>query len=99
MKGDLFSVGSGSTFAYGVLDNEYSYDMTVKDALELGKRSIFHAAHRDAYSGGTINLYHVKREGWEFIGNFDVAALYFVSLTSFTYSLTCTGVQISATDK
>lgn len=55
LKSHLFSVGSGSTFAYGVLDSEYHYDLSVKDALELGRRSIYHAAHRDAYSGGTIN--------------------------------------------
>lgn len=55
LNGNLFSVGSGSTFAYGVLDSGYDYDLSVADALELGKRSIFHATHRDAYSGGSIN--------------------------------------------
>ena len=59
LKADLFSVGSGSTFAYGVLDNEYRYDLTVEEALELGRRAIFHATHRDAFSGGSIN-----GEGW-----------------------------------
>ncbi len=33
--------------------------------LELGSRSILAATHRDAYSGGFINLYHVKESGWE----------------------------------
>ena len=55
LKGDLFSVGSGSTFAYGVLDSGYDYDLSVSDALELGKRSIYHATHRDAMSGGSVN--------------------------------------------
>jgi 20S proteasome subunit beta 5 len=55
LKGDLFSVGSGSTFAYGVLDSGYRDDLTVEEALELGKRSIYHAAHRDAMSGGSVN--------------------------------------------
>ena len=55
LNGNLFSVGSGSTFAYGVLDTGYDYDLSVSDALDLGKRSIFHATHRDAYSGGSIN--------------------------------------------
>jgi 20S proteasome subunit beta 5 len=55
LKGDLFSVGSGSTFAYGVLDTNYDYDMSVEDAVELGRRSIYHATHRDAYSGGVVN--------------------------------------------
>lgn len=28
IKGTYFSVGSGSTYAYGVLDNEYRWDLT-----------------------------------------------------------------------
>lgn len=64
LAGNLFCVGSGQTFAYGVLDAEYSYDLSDEDALELGRRSILAATHRDAYSGGYINLYHVKEEGW-----------------------------------
>ena len=64
LKGNLFSVGSGSTYAYGVLDNDYSYDMSVDQAIDLGKRAILHAVHRDAYSGGTNNVYHVGPNGW-----------------------------------
>ena len=51
----LFSVGSGSTYAYGVLDSEHRWDMTTEEARELGKRAIYHATHRDAYSGGVVN--------------------------------------------
>lgn len=64
LPGNLFCVGSGQTFAYGVLDAEYKYELTEEEALELGQRSILAAMHRDAYSGGFINLYHVKEEGW-----------------------------------
>ncbi len=86
IHGDLFSVGSGSTYAYGVLDklvcfsvlcaqcvyvfvtgyctvflflllsrSYYRYDLTVEEAIELGKRAIVHATHRDAMSGGINN--------------------------------------------
>ena len=51
----MFSVGSGSTYAYGVLDSCYRYDLSVDEARELGKRAIYHATHRDAYSGGVVN--------------------------------------------
>ena len=51
----IFSVGSGSTYAYGVLDSAYRHDMSVEEARELGKRAIYHATHRDAYSGGVVN--------------------------------------------
>lgn len=72
LNGDLFCVGSGQTFAYGVLDSNYKWDLTVEEALYLGKRSILAAAHRDAYSGGSINLYHVTENGWVYHGNHDV---------------------------
>jgi 20S proteasome subunit beta 5 len=29
--------------------------MSTEDAIELGKRAILHATHRDAYSGGVNN--------------------------------------------
>lgn len=54
-KGDLFSVGSGSTYAYGVLDANHKYDMSVEEAYDLGNRAIYHATHRDAASGGVVN--------------------------------------------
>ncbi|PXF45682.1 Proteasome subunit beta type-5 [Gracilariopsis chorda] len=71
-KGHIFSVGSGSTFAYGVLDQGYSYDMSVEDAIKLGQKSIYHATHRDAASGGVINCYHVKEDGWVKISSEDM---------------------------
>ncbi|KAJ3541356.1 hypothetical protein NMY22_g3919 [Coprinellus aureogranulatus] len=77
LKGDLFSVGSGSTFAYGVLDQGYRWDLTDAEAQELGRRSIYAAGHRDAFSGNTVNLYHVKEHGWEFIGNYDINKLHY----------------------
>ncbi|OXG80318.1 proteasome component PRE2 [Cryptococcus neoformans var. grubii Br795] len=77
LKGDLFSVGSGSTFAYGVLDQGYKWDLSDEEAQELGRRSIVAAGHRDAYSGNTCNLYHVRQEGWEFIGNYDINELWY----------------------
>ena len=30
-------------------------DMNVEDAIELGRRSIYHATFRDAVSGGTVS--------------------------------------------
>jgi 20S proteasome subunit beta 5 len=44
MSGNLFCVGSGQTFAYGVLDAEYHYDLTTEEALELGRRAIIAAS-------------------------------------------------------
>lgn len=76
LKGVMFAVGSGSTFAYGVLDNYYRPDMTVEEAIDLGKRAIYHATHRDAMSGGINNLYHVTKDGWKKIHAIDVNELH-----------------------
>ena len=39
----------------GVLDSGLRYDLSVDEALALGRRAILAAAHRDAFSGGSIN--------------------------------------------
>eukprot|EP01012_Entosiphon_sulcatum_P050878 TRINITY_DN69833_c0_g1_i1.p1 TRINITY_DN69833_c0_g1~~TRINITY_DN69833_c0_g1_i1.p1 ORF type:complete len:269 (+),score=50.28 TRINITY_DN69833_c0_g1_i1:50-808(+) len=64
LKNDLFSVGSGSIYAYGVLDQGYKWDLTVEEAVELGRTAISHATHRDAGSGSWINVYHIHQGGW-----------------------------------
>jgi 20S proteasome subunit beta 5 len=76
LKGDKFSVGSGGTYAYGVMDSGYRFDLSVEEACELGRRAIFHAAHRDAYSGGTINVYHISEQGWRHVSAQDNNDLY-----------------------
>jgi len=77
LKGNLFSVGSGSTYAYGVLDTNFRKDMTPEEACELGRRAIYHATHRDAYSGGTINVYLVQEDGWKKISADDSCDLHY----------------------
>ena len=63
MKGRLFSVGSGSPFAYGVLDSGYNWDLSLEEAIDLGIRSIVAATFRDAASGGVVRVYHVNNHG------------------------------------
>eukprot|EP00996_Jenningsia_fusiforme_P001805 NODE_2665_length_1147_cov_28.397996_g2443_i0.p1 GENE.NODE_2665_length_1147_cov_28.397996_g2443_i0~~NODE_2665_length_1147_cov_28.397996_g2443_i0.p1 ORF type:complete len:277 (+),score=68.29 NODE_2665_length_1147_cov_28.397996_g2443_i0:55-831(+) len=77
LKHDLFSVGSGSIYAYGVLDSGVSWDMSIEDAIELGRRAIYHATHRDAGSGGWINVYHVHEKGWTNISHEDCSELHY----------------------
>ena len=77
VHGNLFSVGSGSTFAYGVLDSGYRYDLSLEEAMELGRRSIFAATHRDAYSGGIVRVYHIDVDGWHRMSETDSMELYF----------------------
>lgn len=71
LPGSLFSVGSGSVYAYGVLDKLYRFDMTDEEAYDLGRRAIYHATHRDSYSGGTVRIYAIHKEGWKIISEDD----------------------------
>ncbi|XP_077186815.1 proteasome subunit beta type-8 isoform X2 [Paroedura picta] len=75
LSGPLFSTGSGNTYAYGVLDSGYRPDLSVEEAYDLGRRAISYATHRDAYSGGVVNMYHMKEDGWIRVGRTDVAGL------------------------
>uniref|UniRef100_A0A8C0IK30 Proteasome subunit beta type-5 n=1 Tax=Chelonoidis abingdonii TaxID=106734 RepID=A0A8C0IK30_CHEAB len=52
LSGTAFSVGSGSVYAYGVLDRGYAPDMPAEEAYDLARRAIYQATYRDAYSGG-----------------------------------------------
>ncbi|KAM9646489.1 proteasome subunit beta type-11-like [Trichechus inunguis] len=76
LQGDVFSVGSGSPYAYGVLDQGYRYDMTTQEAYALARRAVAHATRRDAYSGGSVDLFHVQKSGWEYVSHDDVCVLH-----------------------
>lgn len=67
VQGNLFSVGSGSTHAYGVLDSRWRFDMTTEEAVELGRSAIHHATHRDCGSGGVCRVYNLTKDGWKII--------------------------------
>ncbi|XP_033329750.1 proteasome beta5 subunit [Megalopta genalis] len=76
--GKVFSVGSGSIYAFGALDSGYHWDLTDEEAYDLGRRSIYHATHRDAYSGGIVRVYHVKSTGWVHISDEDCKDLHYM---------------------
>lgn len=63
-RGNLFAVGSGSTYAYSILDAGYRPDLSIEEAKDLGLRAIRHATYRDAFSGGFVNVYLVQASGW-----------------------------------
>lgn len=79
LKGSLFAVGSGGTFAYGVLDTNYRYDMSVDEAVNLGIRAIASATFKDSASGGVVRVYHVTNEGnWRLVHDaLDVSHLHY----------------------
>ena len=77
-QGDMFAVGSGSTFALGILDTvERRFDMTEDEdeAVSLGIKTIRHATLRDAGSGGRIVVYLITKQGWRKVFSEDLASI------------------------
>ena len=75
--GKVFSVGSGSIYAYGVLDKGYREDLTDEEAYDLGRRSIYHATFRDAASGVIVRVYHMTKDGFKVISEEDCMDLHY----------------------
>uniref|UniRef100_A0A668ARZ1 proteasome endopeptidase complex n=1 Tax=Myripristis murdjan TaxID=586833 RepID=A0A668ARZ1_9TELE len=61
---DVFSVGSGSPYAYGVLDGGLRWSLDKEEAVVLAREAVFRATHRDAYSGNNVDLFHITAQGW-----------------------------------
>ncbi|NXY83575.1 PSB5 protein, partial [Alcedo cyanopectus] len=75
VPGRAFAVGSGSSYAYGVLDRGYREELASGPACELARRAVYQAARRDAYSGGRVSVYLVGPDGWQRVSSDNVADL------------------------
>ena len=53
---DFISSGSGSVFAYGVLETQYKEDMSTEEAVALAVKSVNTALQRDSASGNGIDV-------------------------------------------
>ena len=53
---DYVSSGSGSVFAYGVLEAQYREGMSIKEGMELVTTAVNAALQRDSYSGNGIEI-------------------------------------------
>jgi proteasome beta subunit len=70
---DYVSSGSGSVFAYGVLETQYDSNMTTEEGVELAIKAINTALQRDSCSGNGINIMVVKKEGIKQVMHKEVA--------------------------
>lgn len=59
---DFISSGSGSVFAYGVLETQYKEDMTTEEAVQLAMKAVDTALQRDSASGNGIDIVVVNDE-------------------------------------
>lgn len=53
---DFVSSGSGSVFAYGVLETQYKSDMTTAEGIKLAVKCVNTALQRDSASGNGIDV-------------------------------------------
>jgi proteasome beta subunit len=58
------STGSGSIFAYGVLETQYKDNMTLDDGLKVVVNSLRTAMKRDSASGGKIDAVMITKDGY-----------------------------------
>jgi len=73
VKDKFYSTGSGSPFAYGVLEAEFKENMTVDEAIALVIRAIKTAIERDIGSGGKeIQVAVIDKNGYKELGKQDL---------------------------
>lgn len=57
------SSGSGSVFAYGVLESQYKENMSEQEGIDLAVKAIDVAMRKDSGSGNGINVFVINKEG------------------------------------
>ncbi|RJS84679.1 archaeal proteasome endopeptidase complex subunit beta [Candidatus Bathyarchaeota archaeon] len=69
IEDDVISTGSGSTIAYGVLEDVYDRDVSLEDGVSLAMRAVLAAIKRDVYTGNDVNVATITRnEGYKEFG-------------------------------
>ena len=58
------STGSGSPVAYGVLEDQFSKKMTVKEAIALASRAVAAAIRRNAATGDSLDVVVIDKKGY-----------------------------------
>lgn len=64
--------GSGMPYALGVLEQEYSEDLSMDDAVGVAAQAIDSASERDTASGNGIHITKVTRDDVEIVGHKDI---------------------------
>ncbi len=62
---DFISSGSGSVFAYGVLETQYRADLTTSEGVALAVKAINTALQRDSCSGNGVDVVVIREKGIE----------------------------------
>lgn len=65
IRDEYVSVGSGSPYAYGVLEDHYKKGMSEDDAISLAIRALNAAMRRDSASGDGYAVSVINKEGYK----------------------------------
>jgi len=65
LEEEIVSTGSGSPFAYGVLEDRFKEGLNEKEAVELGIRALRSAMRRDSASGEDISVVVITKDKYE----------------------------------
>ena len=71
---DFISSGSGSVFAFGVLEAIYKKGLSIEDGVILAKRSISAAMAKDSATGNGADIYKLTKNGVEKVETLRVAS-------------------------
>ena len=74
IRDDYVSVGSGSLFAYGVLEDHFRKGITKDGAIDLAIRALSSAMKRDAASGNGITVVVIDKDGYRELDNEEMGA-------------------------
>jgi len=72
LEDKFVSVGSGSTFAYGVLEEGYRADMSVTDGVDLALRGVTAALRRDSASGDGYIVHTITSKSYTELDTDDI---------------------------
>jgi proteasome beta subunit len=64
IRDDYVSVGSGSLFAYGVLEDSFEKEMTKEQSVDLAIRALNAAMKRDSASGDGMAIVVITEDGY-----------------------------------
>ncbi len=68
IRDEYVSVGSGSPYAYGVLEDHYRKGMSEEDAISLAIRALNAAMRRDSASGDGYAVAVINKDGFRELG-------------------------------
>jgi proteasome beta subunit len=72
IRDNYVSVGSGSLFAYGVLEDNYKKGMSGDDAVDIAIRALNVAMKRDSASGDGMAIIMIAKDGFKELAEDDV---------------------------